>query len=194
MITYIQSILSEYTLVKLRSVLEKSNSWENLRIGQNPPYMLELCGKEKYWAREFLFSELSLADRYRLKKSASSCVDYEVTDFHTSNLNFFKYEVGAGLGVHEDVRPPGELEEGMDFVSLIFYINDDYEGGKFRTYPNGQEVYTLELMPRAGDAVLMNNTIRHESTATTRGNKYIAVMHWHYRFNVEVPHIEFLTN
>ena len=178
MITYIQSILDKQTIDDLYEVISKSQSWENLRAGQKPPYMLELCGGEKNWARDFVFHNISGINKLRLQQSAESCVGRKLPTFDTLYLNFFKYETGSSLGVHRDVRPPNEIPEGLDFASLVLYINDNYSGGEFFAYPHDSDVPTFQLKPLGGDAVIMNNNIRHESKQLISGNKYIAVMHW----------------
>ena len=89
---------------------------------------------------------------------------------------------------HRDAQfcPSGDHRS---FLSLVIYLNDDFEGGetkfyipKQRTYPleinlcdtSDQEQYdVISVKPRAGSAVLFSQNILHESAAVTSSRKCI---------------------
>lgn len=82
-------------------------------------------------------------------------------------MNFIKYEVGQHFQEHHD--------HGHTYnctVSLVGYINDDYEGGEleFRTWG-------LKIKPEAGDLFIFPSTYMypHKSIAVTEGTKYAVV-------------------
>lgn len=178
MITYMHSIIDKESLLRIQDILFSSTSWRNLRVGEKPPYMLELGDQEQRIARELVNNAISNETKIKLQSIAELCAGYNLPEFDCSYLNFFKYETGAGLGIHSDVRPPDEIEEGKDFCSVVIYLNDGYLGGVFRAYPQSSNQNDFHVSPQPGSAVLMNNRIRHESTNIESGNKYIAVMHW----------------
>jgi predicted 2-oxoglutarate/Fe(II)-dependent dioxygenase YbiX len=124
---------------------------------------------------------MSINQESMIEKIATLCAGYQLPKLNYSYINFFKYETGASLGIHSDVRPDGEIPEGTKFCSIVFYINDDYEGGIFKAYSEDSNLCKLEIRPDPGSVILMTNTVRHESTEITNGNKYIAVMHWFNR-------------
>ncbi len=181
MITYIESFIKKDTVIELQNFLKESSSWENLRKSESPPYMLELGYQDQEIARQIVASSMSASQESNLEKIATICVGYKLPKFSCSYMNFFKYETGAGLGIHSDVRPPGEIPDGTHFCSIILYINDDYSGGVFKSYEKGSSEPIMQIQPSAGSIVAMPNYVLHESTEIISGNKYIAVMHWYNR-------------
>jgi hypothetical protein len=181
MITYIDSFVKKETIHELIDFLQKTDSWLNLRKSQTPPYMLELEYSKQAIARQIISSSMSIDKELMIEKIATLCAGYKLPKLDYSYVNFFKYETGASLGIHSDVRPAGEIQEGTKFCSIVFYINNDYEGGIFKAYSEDSDLCKLEIKPDPGSVILMTNTVRHESTEITNGNKYIAVMHWFNR-------------
>jgi predicted 2-oxoglutarate/Fe(II)-dependent dioxygenase YbiX len=178
MITYIDSFIKKETIHELQDFLYKSDSWMNLRKSGTPPFMLELGHDEHIIARQMVSGSMSIGKELMIEQIATMCSGYKLPKLNCSYINFFKYETGASLGIHSDVRPDGEIPDGTNFCSIVFYINDDYNGGLFRAYSENSDLHNFEVKPSAGSVILMPNTIKHESTEITNGNKYIAVMHW----------------
>lgn len=99
----------------------------------------------------------------------------EIDFFRQEYLDFFKYETYSGIGKHRDSRT---IYGYSNFVSIIYYLNDNYSGGLFRVYKDNKCV--LKMLPKAGDAIILTQDMEHESTIVKSGNKYIALQHWGY--------------
>ncbi len=137
--------------------------------------MYGLSMMEDMLAKQILATHMSedaeLLERLRLAYQITC--DAEPIDFQFKYVNFFKYKLNDSVGIHEDVR------DGITapFTSVIIYVNEEYDGGLFKTFDiNNSE--TLSIKPRAGDIVIINSDLKHESTPVTSGEKYIGVLHW----------------
>ena len=62
------------------------------------------------------------------------------------------------------------------FSTVLFYINDDYLGGELQAEcVEGSYLFK----PEAGDVVVMDGGIRHESKISSNGEKIVAVVQLH---------------
>ena len=88
---------------------------------------------------------------------------------------------------HRDAQfcPSGDHRS---FLSLVIYLNDDFEGGETKFYIpkqrkyieesnlcdiNNQEQHVISVMPKAGSAVIFSQNILHESALVTSSRKCI---------------------
>jgi hypothetical protein len=82
-------------------------------------------------------------------------------------LRLYRYEPGQRHGVHWDTVV--ELEGGVhSLLTLVFYLNDDFEGGA-TDFPELGQV----IAPKRGRALLFQHRILHEATAVTAGEKLV---------------------
>jgi hypothetical protein len=82
-------------------------------------------------------------------------------------LRVYRYGPGERHGAHWDTVV--ELGEGVrSLVTLVFYLNDGFEGGA-TDFPELGRVIT----PRAGRALLFQHRILHEATAVRAGEKLV---------------------
>lgn len=181
MITIINNLISPEVSAELYSVLRKDiKSWHNQRPNSTPPHMLGMNPEDEIKPRKLLASSISNESALLMRDIASLHCGYELENFNSDFVNFFKYETGAELGVHRDTRPANELNGHDKFSTVIFYINDDFSGGKFNVFSDSGDI-VASISPSSGDVVITNNSVLHESASVTTGNKYIGVMHWFNR-------------
>ena len=86
-------------------------------------------------------------------------------------LRYYRYESGQTFKPHQDGsfrRDNGEKSQ----VTFMVYLNDGFGGGSTNfdlRYPHGE----VEVVPRAGMALLFVHSFRHEGAVVTRGAKYV---------------------
>ncbi len=99
-------------------------------------------------------------------------------------LRFVKYEKGDQFLRHMDgtyVREVVTLQSDkslsayreQSFLSLILYLNDDFEGGETVFYDSFSKEETMSVTPRTGSVLVMLHENLHEGSQVTRGAKYI---------------------
>jgi hypothetical protein len=77
-----------------------------------------------------------------------------------------KYNVGVHMGAHVDAYDGAEDEST---VSMVMYLNDDYEGGEIE-FPN----HGILLKPEAGSVVVFaSKGVLHDPKPTKSGTKYM---------------------
>jgi prolyl 4-hydroxylase len=81
-------------------------------------------------------------------------------------LRLYRYDVGQRHGTHWDTVV--ELGELQSLLTLVFYLNDDFEGGD-TDFPE----LSRRIVPKTGSALLFQHRILHEASAVTRGVKYV---------------------
>src|SRR5262245_28972246 len=82
-------------------------------------------------------------------------------------LRLYRYGPGERHGVHWDTVV--ELGGGVrSLLTLVFYLNDGFEGGDTDFPELGQCV-----APRAGRALLFQHRILHEATQVLEGEKFV---------------------
>ena len=115
------------------------------------------------------------------------CQTFSITDLkYWEAFNFIKYKEGQHFSYHHD--------HGFSYnctVSLVQYLNDDYEGGEldFNTWG-----YTYK--PEAGDLVIFpsNFMYPHSAMPVTKGTKYSIVTMLDYSDKYHKPEMYQETN
>ena len=85
-------------------------------------------------------------------------------------LRYYRYEPGQTFKPHQDgsfKRDNGEKSQ----VTFMVYLNDGFGGSTNfdLRYPHGE----IEIMPKAGTALLFVHSFRHEGAVVTSGAKYV---------------------
>jgi len=96
---------------------------------------------------------------------------HEIEIGRLAPLSISKYKAGASMGKHTDSNG----SEGPQTVSVVCYLNDNYEGGQIRFEDQG-----IEIKPRAGSIVIFPSKppFFHESMPVISGWKYISPGFW----------------
>jgi prolyl 4-hydroxylase len=82
-------------------------------------------------------------------------------------LRLYRYGPGERHGAHWDTVV--HLEGGVrSLVTLVFYLNDDFNGGE-TDFPE----LSQRVTPRAGRALLFQHRILHEATEVRAGEKFV---------------------
>jgi prolyl 4-hydroxylase len=85
-------------------------------------------------------------------------------------FRLYRYDPGEYFAKHGDghfERMDGE----RSLLTLIYYLNDGFEGGETRFFSRGQAPMTVT--PRAGSALFFQHPVLHEGAAVTVGRKYV---------------------
>tara|TARA_B100001250_G_C19805386_1_gene793051 strand:- start:1898 stop:2461 length:564 start_codon:yes stop_codon:yes gene_type:complete len=90
-----------------------------------------------------------------------------------TNFRINKYTEGGFMTSHVDnIRKSHGQEYGFPQVSILLYINDDYEGGEFK-------IIDKVLKPKEGSAIIFpsNFMFPHESGEIIKGKKW-SIVSW----------------
>lgn len=115
--------------------------------------------------------------------SISGCVD---------RLRFYKYSKDEEYPEHMDGsysrtivdhREPTKIIKQHSFLTLLIYLNDDFEGGETKFYPDKQHCRFLRdiedkqpvhvIKPDQGMALINIHNILHEGSRVLSGIKYV---------------------
>jgi predicted 2-oxoglutarate/Fe(II)-dependent dioxygenase YbiX len=86
-------------------------------------------------------------------------------------FRFYRYDPGQAFTPHYDGafrRENGEVSQ----ITFMVYLNDDFTGGQTRfdlRYP----YHEIDIVPKAGMALLFLHELRHEGAPVLRGRKYV---------------------
>lgn len=79
----------------------------------------------------------------------------------------YRYQAGQHFGLHNDQFYFGP-NETRSFLTLMVYLNDDFEGGETE-FPEQNQLIT----PRTGTALLFQHMVLHAGRRVVRGTKYV---------------------
>jgi hypothetical protein len=93
---------------------------------------------------------------------------------------FMKYENTENIRLHKDydINDPYQTAKEPFNISSVFYLNDDYEGGKL-IFPNEsnkpitERKNRLEFMPKQGSVIFFDSRLIHYTELITHGTKYV---------------------
>jgi len=113
----------------------------------------------------------------KFKEAFRPCYEDYISKFHVENNNQYdnysilKYGSGQKFIKHVD-----DGKKCPRRVSLVYYINDNYEGGEI-VFPN----WSLSLKPKANQLLMFpsNFMYAHEVKPVTNGTRY-SVVQWLY--------------
>lgn len=97
-------------------------------------------------------------------------------EYVSKNCLLKKYNTGGYIPSHIDINPDDERNI-MDW-SVLFYLNDDYEGGEI--YFTDSDIL---LKPTAGSVLFMPTNFPHEGRDVLSKNKYFLFMAINIEFN-----------
>jgi hypothetical protein len=89
-------------------------------------------------------------------------------------INLRKYNTQAYMGPHIDTED--ENDKTKPSISLVFYLNDDYEGGQI-DFPK----QNLSIKPEAGSIIIFPSTspYYHDPKPVLKGTKYLIPVFWY---------------
>ncbi len=96
---------------------------------------------------------------------------YDIDGFEPIGLNerfrFYRYKDGQQFKPHVD-GPYKISETEKSKITLLIYLNDDFEGGETTLVLEGEEI-----IPKAGSMFLFEHKIMHCGRPVTKGVKYV---------------------
>jgi predicted 2-oxoglutarate/Fe(II)-dependent dioxygenase YbiX len=110
----------------------------------------------------------------------SKCINKYTEETHAvpgylpSTINVRKYDTEAYMGPHIDTED--ERDKTKPSISLVFYLNDDYEGGEIE-FPN----QGISLKPKAGSIIIFPSIspYYHDPKPVIKGTKYLIPVFWY---------------
>ncbi|CAG9335366.1 unnamed protein product [Blepharisma stoltei] len=85
-------------------------------------------------------------------------------------ISFLKYLPGGQFTKHKD-GIYFKNEDLRSMITILIYLNDDYEGGRTVLY-NDEETVRVAFEPKAGDACAMMQNVIHEGGVVESGEKH----------------------
>lgn len=108
-----------------------------------------------------------------LWERASDFVPYQYDDRSAIGVNemlrFYRYDPGQQFNWHQDF--PFERDNGeQSYLTLIIYLNDDFEGGEtsFEDSYSEEMFDEFKVVPQQGMALFFEHAIHHKGEPVTR--------------------------
>lgn len=167
----IKNVLTERECNKIIKMTEK-NGYKKASLYTDDK------GKEHFY-EEFRKSDRCIIDDERfVKKLEKRIYDYipKIYDnkkYHSINprCRFQKYKNNGYFARHSDsYYKSGSL---ISCITILIYLNDDYEGGFTTFFSNPSDTKGFLLKPEIGMICLMDQDIGHEVPHLTSGIKYV---------------------
>jgi hypothetical protein len=92
----------------------------------------------------------------------------------------YRYRVGQRFAPHFDgayFRPPTGTGREESLLTVLFYLNDGFEGGETKILD-----WDVVVVPKKGSALVFTHAILHEGCAVSSGAKYVLRTDAMYRF------------
>ena len=87
-------------------------------------------------------------------------------------FRFLKYNDGDFFAKHTDEHYKNDKNE-ISLITLLIYINDDYEGGNTKFLIDDKNENDISITPKIGLICLMDQNILHEVPKLISGIKYV---------------------
>lgn len=105
------------------------------------------------------------------KKRIESLYGKEVLAF--KGLSMLRYDSGDAINPHQDFAESYEDENDFKpIISLILYLNSDYEGGELCIGSQDKSEVFLKLKPRPGTAIIFDAKHFHWTEPVISGIRY----------------------
>ena len=152
-------------------VLDKSSTAENLSISKNPQ---RVTGQVDLGEKRQLITDIV---RESFVDLAKRCLNVELDWFEAPDI--MRYRSGGFYKGHADSENYDSESASWKKIidrdlSLLLYLNDDFEGGELSFYTLRYQVW-----PRPGAAVMFPSDHRyvHQAETVTQGERY-AIVSW----------------
>ena len=143
-------------------------------------------GKNKDSSHRVVMDETYIKTHDRYFKELSDCVEKVIENYKQTHsyMKYFnpnrttdfivnKYSGGGFMSEHADnIHHSHGQQYGYPQVSVLLYLNDDYEGGEFFV---AEEIF----LPEKGSAIIFpsNFMYPHEAKAVTKGTRW-SIVSW----------------
>ena len=173
----IDNVLSDETCDDLIKLFEKSEHKNRLERDGYPNWTnLFICNHHRKEEKKLQHTYTAVSRKYQ-NWLGEYGINFNTNDFIFEGSNIKKY-VGGTNDVYKRHADVASLETCQRFVAMLFYLNDDFEGGKTIFYPK------CEITPKKGSVIVFPPywLFPHEGTPVLKGNKYIMSNYclWNY--------------
>ena len=173
MFRHIKGAINPSKILWLKENLKNLTFYDRYSSGRND-VILHLTTPDSISISKQVNEYLDSYTLEKVKKQADELAGCKTTLANATYIAFMKYQTKSNLGRHSDVRD-GVFNK---FISAVFYINDDYEGGELLIFDGINEV--PKIKPSSGDVVLLGHEVQHEALPVTSGEKYIFVIYFDF--------------
>ena len=90
-------------------------------------------------------------------------------------LRFLRYDEGQYFAPHFDgcfIRRHGKREGDTSFLTVMLYLNEDYEGGATTFLSSSPAENCLAVQPSEGMLLVFEHRVYHEGSCLEKGRKY----------------------
>jgi predicted 2-oxoglutarate/Fe(II)-dependent dioxygenase YbiX len=148
MITFLENLLSNDELFFLDSICSEFFESESHSIINN----------NNYYVRKILNVKTNLFDYQEKCKNLIN----DIYEIHGMWINKVTTKTNLDDKFHFDDDP----------LTIITYINDDFDGGSFEYIDNKEKI---KIQPIRNCSLIVDNTIKHRVTRVTNGERYSLV-------------------
>ena len=176
----IDGVLPDDICDELIKLFEESEHKDRLEKGGYPNWTnLFICNHHPRAEQKLHNVYLAVARKYQ-EWLGEYGLHFNTRDFRFEGSNVKKY-VGGTDDVYKRHADVADLNTSQRFVAMLFYLNDDFEGGETIFYPE------MSIKPKKGSVVVFPPywLFPHEGTPVTKGEKYIMSSYclWNWKGN-----------
>ena len=164
----IDNVLPDEICDELIKLFEESDHKERLEKGGFPNWTnLFICNHHPQAEEKLNNVYLAIARKYQ-EWLGEYGRHFNTRDFEFEGSNIKKY-VGGTDDVYKRHADVASLGTSRRFLAMLFYLNDDFEGGETIFYPE------MSIRPKKGSVVVFPPywLFPHEGTPVIKGEKYI---------------------
>jgi hypothetical protein len=185
-------------IIYYQSLINDIDNFINLINNIEEEYVYLFSKWEKWYAsnadvlygesRESSFSSIlnnckKESDSFFIAKTIKELVDFCIKDYCEKtkqvpgylpdHFTIKKYNTDAYMGPHVDTEDL--FDKKQPSISMVFYLNDDYEGGEIE-FPNQQ----IKIKPEAGSLIIFPSyqPYIHDPKPVLSGTKYMIPLFW----------------
>jgi predicted 2-oxoglutarate/Fe(II)-dependent dioxygenase YbiX len=166
----VQELVSPGDCSEILSSAIKNNRWRPARVGEYSDGRLlraiEDSSASTAEVTQTFDRDLEIFNRLRLDVSRLLAKNFGLSVRKFSNLSISRYPPGSFVGRHRDTTTFSTPR----MVTVILYLNDEYEGGKL-IFPDIGVTY----QPAKGDVVLFLSEYFHAVSTVTSGHRYCVI-------------------
>lgn len=139
-------------------------SFQNTEV-RNRAFIDDEAKAQKIWQK--IYSSFPSLVEFFDKKMFSALNSYEnyIPIGLNSRLRYYKYGIGELFPPHIDIYHQ-KSEKIRSFLTLIVYLNSDFEGGETR-------FEATTIVPKAGKALIFQHELTHQSLPIKKNCKYV---------------------
>ncbi len=173
----------EKVLFGVKNVFDINECNKLIRLSENQGYVkaslyTDESGVEHYEtdvrnSERCIIDDINFAAMLENKIKHLIPTNYMGLDYHSINyrFRFQRYYPGEYFRRHSDGR--FQTNTLVSLITILIYLNDDYEGGYTRFFESPDDQIGFDLVPTKGMVCFMDQSIGHEVPPLKKGVKYV---------------------